>query len=49
MDEFEQRDLDKETNDSHGICYQITIRYEEKENTFMKNCIVMCIPRPTVE
>ena len=27
MDEFEQSDLEKETNDSHNTCYQNAIRY----------------------
>ena len=27
MDEFEQSDLDKETNDSHNTCYQNEIHY----------------------
>ena len=27
MDEFEQSDLEKETNDSHHTCYQNAIRY----------------------
>ena len=34
----ERRDLEKETNESHDICYQNAIRYEEKENAFIKNC-----------
>ena len=38
MDEFEQSDLDEETNDSHNTCYQNAIRYKEKENAFIKNC-----------
>ena len=38
MDEFEQSDLEKETNGSHNTCYQNAIRYEEKENAFIKNC-----------
>ena len=32
MDEFEQSDLEKETNGSHNTCYQNAIRYKEKEN-----------------
>ena len=40
MNEDEQNDLEKETNDSHSSCYQNAIRYEEKENenAFIKNC-----------
>ena len=38
MDEFEQSDLEKETNDSHNTCYQNAIHYKEKENVFIKNC-----------
>ena len=38
MDEFEQSDLEKETNDSHNTCYQNTIRYKDKGNAFMINC-----------
>ena len=37
MDEFEQSDSKKETNDSHNTCYQTAIHYKEK-NTFIKNC-----------
>ena len=36
MDEFEQSDLGKETNDSHNTCYQNAIRFNEKENAFIK-------------
>ena len=36
MDEFEQSDLEEETNDSHNTCYKNAIRY--KENAFIKNC-----------
>ena len=32
MDEFEQSDLQKETNDSQNTCYQNAVRYKEKEN-----------------
>ena len=38
MDEFEQSDLEKETNDFHNTCYQNAIRYKEKENAFLRNC-----------
>ena len=38
MDEFEQSDLEKETNDSHNTCYQNAVRYKEKENAFIGNC-----------
>ena len=38
MDEFEQSDLEKETNDVHNTYYQNPIRYKEKENAFMRNC-----------
>ena len=34
MDEFEQSDLEKETNDSRNTCYQNAILY--KENAFIK-------------
>ena len=37
MDEFEQKDLEKETNDFHNIFYQNEIHYKEKENAFIKN------------
>ena len=40
MDEFEQSDLEKETNGSHNSFYQSAIRYKEKENAFQKN--IMC-------
>ena len=36
MDEFEQSDLEKETNDSHKIFYQNAIHYKERENAFIK-------------
>ena len=36
MDEFEQSDLEKETNDPN-TCYQNAIRYKEKENVLMRN------------
>ena len=38
MNEYEQSDLQKETNDFHNTCYQNAIRYKEKENAFIKNC-----------
>ena len=38
MNEFEQSDLEKETNDSHNIYYQNAIPYKEKENAVIKNC-----------
>ena len=34
MDEFEESDFEKETNDSHNICYQNAISY--KENALIK-------------
>ena len=34
MDEFEQSDLERETNDSHIICYQNAVHY--RRNAFMK-------------
>ena len=43
MDEFEQSDLEKETNDSHNIFYQNVIHYKEKENTFIKELKVWYI------
>ena len=38
MDEFEESDSEKETNESHNTCYQNAVRYKEKENAFMRNC-----------
>ena len=38
MDEFEQSDLEKDTNNSRNTCYQNAIRYKEKENAIIKNC-----------
>ena len=38
MNEIEQSDLEKGTNDSHNTCYQNVIRYKEKENAFIKIC-----------
>ena len=38
MDEFEQNDLEKETNDCYSTCYQNEIRYKQKENAFIKKC-----------
>ena len=37
MDEFEQSDLEKETNDSNNTCYLNATLYKEK-NAFIKNC-----------
>ena len=31
MDEFEQRDLEKETNDSHNTCHQNVIVKKKKK------------------
>ena len=31
MDDFEQSDAEKETNDSHNTCYQNAKRYKEKK------------------
>ena len=36
MDEFEQSNLEKKTNDSHEPFYQNAIHYKEKENAFIK-------------
>ena len=36
MDEFEQSDLGKETNDSHHTLYQNS-KHKEKEKAFIKN------------
>ena len=36
MNDFEQSDSEKETNDAHNTCYQNAIRYKEKENAFIK-------------
>ena len=36
MHEFKQSNLEKETNDSNNTRYQDGIRYEEKENAFIK-------------
>ena len=36
MDEFEQRDLEKQTDDSHNIICQNAIHLKERENAFMK-------------
>ena len=36
MDELEQIDLEKETNDSRNTFYQNVIYYKEKENAFRK-------------
>ena len=41
MDEFEQSDSEKETNDFYSTCYQIAIRYKEKENAFIKTVNVV--------
>ena len=35
MDEFEQSDLKKETNDSHNTCYQNAIRYKLKKKKML--------------
>ena len=35
MDEFEQNNLEEETNDSHSTCYQNAVQYKEK-NAFIK-------------
>ena len=37
MDEFEQSDLGKETDDSHNTFYQNAVHYKEKGNDFIKN------------
>ena len=39
MNEFEQSDLEKETNDSHITCYQNAMRCKEK-NAFIKNLLM---------
>ena len=36
MDEFEQSDLEKETNDSHNTFYRNAIHYKGQENVFIK-------------
>ena len=36
MDECEQSDLEKETNDSHNTCYENAKRNKEKENPSIK-------------
>ena len=36
MDEFEQSDSEKQTDDSHNTIYQNVIHYKERENAFMK-------------
>ena len=36
MDEFEQIDSEKETNDFHNTFYQTATHYKEKENAFIK-------------
>ena len=42
MDEFEQSNYEKETNNSPNTCCQNAMRYKEKENAFINNWI-MCI------
>ena len=37
MEEFEQSDIERETNGSHNTCYQNAIRYKENK-CFHKNC-----------
>ena len=46
MDEFEQSDVGKETNDSHdhNTFYQIAKHYKERENASIKNCKCDIIP-----
>ena len=39
MDEFEQSDSEKHTDDSHNTTYQNVIHYKERENAFMKKMI----------
>ena len=39
MDEFEQSDLEKQTDDSHNATYQNAIHYKERENAFVKKII----------
>ena len=36
MDEFEQHDIEKETNDSRNTFNQNAKHYKEKENAFVK-------------
>ena len=38
MDEFEQIDLEKETNDCHNTYHQNAECYTGKENAFLKYC-----------
>ena len=37
MNELEQSNLEKETNDSHNTFYQNVIQYKEGENVFTEN------------
>ena len=39
MDQFEQNDLEKETNDYHNTFYQNAIHYKERENAFIKKTV----------
>ena len=39
MDEIEQSNLEKETNDSHNTFYQNAKHYKEREKTFIKKII----------
>ena len=41
MDEFEQSDLENNTNDSFNTLYQNAIHYKEKDNAFIKNISVV--------
>ena len=38
MDECEQSDLEKETNDSHNTCHENAKRNKKKRKSFHKNC-----------
>ena len=46
MDQFEQSDLEKETNNSHNTRYKNAIRYKEEENAFIKivNVVYFLLP-----
>ena len=41
MDEFEQSDFEKQTDDSHNTIYQSAIHYKERENASIKKISVV--------
>ena len=43
MDEHEQSNLEKETNDSHNTFNQNAKHYKGREKAFIKNCVVYFI------